>query len=119
MSSGTESGIFWNSEGESNRDLFSLELKLDEKYEAGGATGGKMWADGAVEGKIGADGAAAEQANGESPREIGRGGQGSPQGSPRGSLTREEAKTPLPPLTPLPGVPNRLKTVPFLDPDII
>ncbi len=52
-SSGTESGFFWNTEGGSNRDLFSLELKLDEQYEAGGAAGGKMWA----------DGAAAEQAN--------------------------------------------------------
>ncbi len=53
MSSGTESGIFWNTGGGFNRDLFSLELKLDEKYEAGGAAGGKMWA----------GGAAAEQAN--------------------------------------------------------
>ncbi len=53
MSSGTESGIFWNTGGGSNRDLFSLELKLDEQYEAGGAAGGKMWA----------GGAAAEQAN--------------------------------------------------------
>ncbi len=39
-----ESGIFWNKEGGYNRDLFSLELKLDEQYEAGGAAGGKMWA---------------------------------------------------------------------------
>ena len=53
MSSGTDSGIFWNTEGGSDRDLFSLELKLDEQYEAGGAAGGKMWA----------GGAAAEQAN--------------------------------------------------------
>ncbi len=50
-SSGKESGIFWNKEGGSNRDLFSLELKLDEKYEAGGAAGGKMWADGAAANK--------------------------------------------------------------------
>ncbi len=51
--------FFWNTEGGSNRDLFSLELKLDEQYEAGGAAGGKMWADGAAEGKMWA----AEQAN--------------------------------------------------------
>ncbi len=50
-------------EGGSNRDLFSLELKLDEQDEAGGAAGGKMGADGAAEGKTWADGAAAEQAN--------------------------------------------------------
>ncbi len=62
-SSGTESGIFWNKEGGSIRDLFSLELKLDEQYEAGGAAGGKMWADGAAEGKIWTDEATAEQAN--------------------------------------------------------
>ncbi len=70
---GTESGIFWNKEGGSNRDLFSLELKLDEQYEAGGAAGGKMWAGGAAGGKMWvggaaggkmwAGGAAAEQAN--------------------------------------------------------
>ncbi len=35
MSSGTESGIFWNTGGGSNRDLFSLELKLDEQYDSG------------------------------------------------------------------------------------
>jgi hypothetical protein len=62
-SSGTESGIFWNTGGGFNRDLFSLELKLDEQYEEGGAAGGIMGADGAAEGKTWADGAAAEQAN--------------------------------------------------------
>ncbi len=63
ISSGTESGIFWNAEGGSSRDLFSLELKLDEQNEAGGAAGGEMLAGRAAEGKIWADGAAAEQAN--------------------------------------------------------
>ncbi len=29
-SSGTESRIFWNKGGESNRDLFPLKLKLDD-----------------------------------------------------------------------------------------
>ncbi len=29
-SSGTESGIFFKTKGESNRDLFSLKLKLDD-----------------------------------------------------------------------------------------
>ncbi len=43
--------------------MFSLELKLDEQYEAGGAAGGVMGADRAAEGKTWADGAAAEQAN--------------------------------------------------------
>ncbi len=33
--------------------MFSLELKLDEQYEAGGAAGGKMWADGAAKAKYG------------------------------------------------------------------
>jgi hypothetical protein len=41
ISSGTESGIFWNAEGGSNRDLFSLELKMDEQNGAGGAAGGQ------------------------------------------------------------------------------
>jgi hypothetical protein len=36
--------------GGSSRDLFSLELKLDEQYEVGGAAGGAMGADGAAEG---------------------------------------------------------------------
>ncbi len=63
MSSGTESGIFWNAEGGSNRDLFSLELKLDEQNGVGGAAGGAMGADGAAEDKTWADGVAAEQAN--------------------------------------------------------
>ena len=49
ISSGTESGIFWNAEGGSNRDLFSLEIKLDEQNGAGGAAGGEMGADGAAE----------------------------------------------------------------------
>ncbi len=61
-SSGTESGIFLNKGGGSNRDLFSLKLKLDEQHEAGGAAGGVIWADGAAEGKIWADRAAAEKA---------------------------------------------------------
>ncbi len=56
MSSGTETGIFWSTGGGSNRDLFSLELKLDEQYEAGGAAGGAMGADGAAEGKTWAEG---------------------------------------------------------------
>ncbi len=63
ISSCTESGIFWNAEGGSNRDWFSLELRLEEQYEAGGAADGKMLADGAAEGKIWADGFDAEQAN--------------------------------------------------------
>ncbi len=57
-SSGTESRIFLNKGGGSNRDLFSLKLKLDEQYEAGGAAGSVIWADGAAEGKMWADGAA-------------------------------------------------------------
>jgi hypothetical protein len=90
-SSGTESRIFLKEAGESNRDLFSLKLKLDDftlefrtRYAdmAGGweevvAVGGgirtgagtgveldkKYEACGAAEGKILAGGAAAEQAN--------------------------------------------------------
>ncbi len=44
ISSGTESGIFWNKGGGCNRDLFSLEQKLDEQYEVDGAAGGVIWA---------------------------------------------------------------------------